>query len=74
MLFRSLSSLGSGVSIVTPAPTGTSTTCLPPAASPYFTVTNVPPGQSSVVTIDFDAPSAAALTYTATAITGTGPR
>jgi hypothetical protein len=68
-----LSSFGNGVSIVS-TPTGTSTTCLPPAASPYFTVTNVPAGQARTVTIDFNAPNAAALTYNATAITGAGPR
>jgi hypothetical protein len=68
-----LSSFGPSASLHS-TPTGTSTTCLPPASSPYFTLTAVPANTTRSINIDFNAPSAAALTYATTAIAGPGAR
>ena len=70
-----LDTLGAGVSVVSPAaPTGTTTNCFAPATRAYYTITNVPAGQARSVTFDFNAPSAAGLTYNANALVGPGPR
>ena len=70
-----LDTFGSGVSIVAPAaPTGTTTSCFAPASRSFYTIANVPAGQSTSITFDFNAPNAAGLTYNATTLIGPGPR
>ncbi len=70
-----LGSLGAGVSVVAPASlTGITSACASPAGRGYYTVSNVAPGASGTVTFDFNAPSAAGLIFTPSALIGPGPR
>jgi hypothetical protein len=68
-----LSGFGSGVSVVSPAPTGT-TSCLAPAGRPFYTVRSVPPGGAAQMNFVFTAPNSQSVVYSVSAIASLGPR
>jgi hypothetical protein len=70
-----LSGFGTNVSVSSPpSPTGTTTTCSGTAGLAYYTVQNVAAGAQASLTFQFNAPSAAGLSYAAAAEAGPGAR